>query len=732
MTQVSKLALALLALTIALVQPGEAQSFADGAAKIPQGAPFNNSFSENVDFADVDQDGDLDAVFADGGDFGNDQNRLWINQGGLQGGALGTFVDETSLRMPVLLDDSRDVDFVDFDLDGDLDLYHTNSSQIANQSGRFLVNMGAQQGGSAGFFQEQTALRFVDVGVNNGVSAFSSVATSHALLAGGFIDWSCDAAFGDLNGDGAPDLVQSSYGGVPGGDVPTRVFLNDGGGKFREFNPSGYQLSGSTMPNLAPGIWCEGIHEQGTTNTTGQAGDLADTPLAIDFADFDDDFDVDFIRSARNEDPRIFQNRSVENGGTLSLRDIAHAALPPNWAPRSSSYEQELGDFDNDGDLDIYGTNWDMVSDVQLFNVGGVFTPPLTMPSSSARDNEGEFIDYDGDGDLDLMVARDSGQEKLYVNPGAAGAFILQLSVGELPLDSTFSRGLDAADLDGDGDPDVMVANDEGQANAYLENITQVADSFAPNVTLLEQAPDRIADTTPTRVRAHVFDNAPWAALRYFDVQLEYQAAAGVWVDLPMLYCGGQVFHAQLPGTLVGSVSYRVRATDAAGNAGFSTTLGFNASPGACSGGAVVYCTAKLNSLGCLPAIGSSGVPSASAGSGFVVNAINVRNNKSGLLFYGITGRRAVAFQGGTHCVQPPIKRSFSIFSGGTPVGNDCSGVYAIDLNAFALGELGGNPLPALRIPGTMVNCQWWGRDPGFPAPDNTTLSDALEFVICD
>ena len=160
----------------------------------------------------------------------------------------------------------------------------------------------------------------------------------------------------------------------------------------------------------------------------------------------------------------------------------------------------------------------------------------------------------------------------------------------------------------------------------------------------------------------------------------------------------------------------------------YATTNGVQLEP---VGTIVTYCTAKTNSLGCTPAIFATGTASASAGSGFVVGSANNRNNKSGLLFYGINGRSSAPYQGGTLCVNVPIKRTMVVNSGGTPLpADDCSGAYSLDMNAFAAGTLGGTPLPELSVPGTRVDCQFWGRDPGFAAPDNTSLSDGLEYTI--
>ena len=144
----------------------------------------------------------------------------------------------------------------------------------------------------------------------------------------------------------------------------------------------------------------------------------------------------------------------------------------------------------------------------------------------------------------------------------------------------------------------------------------------------------------------------------------------------------------------------------------------------------VAYCTAKINSLACVSAITSTGLASAASGSGFVVSSSNNLNNKPGLLLYGSTGQAAGPFLGGILCINAPIKRSLALDSAGNPPPNACSGVYSIDMNAFAVGALGGNPFSALTVVGTTIDCQFWGRDPGFAPPDNVSLSDALEYQI--
>jgi hypothetical protein len=710
---------------VALCAPAAAQSFQVDTLRTPQTPAGASGFTENVELFDIDGDGDLDTLWANGGEFGVQQNRLWVNQGFAQGGTAGWFLDETAARYPAVLDGSRDIDFVDLDGDGDLDLFVSNTSGISNQSCRFVVNMGGAQGGTEGFFQDQTSTRYRNLGQNDGTSTHSSVAPSLVLAGGGYIDWSCDSAFFDVDSDGHPDLVQATYGSLSLGKSPTRIFLNDGAGFFEEFNPSGFQLTGSDIAPGSPGLWCEGVQRQRTTDTSGAECDIANISVSVDGGDLDGDFDVDLLLGEKNDAARIIRNRSVENGGALGFRDMSNASVGvADWAPMLGSYEQEFGDLDNDGDLDLHGTNWNGTCNIVALNDGSAFFgAPAIVANSCIRHDEPDYIDYDNDGWLDVVVAARAAVEEIFRNDGlGAGANSLSITSGVLPVFVANAMGVDAADTDLDGDYDLWFANDFDDPETHLVNVTNTPDVHAPRVTAIEQAPARNAGPAPTVVRAHVFDNAAWYITAFNATTIEYSVAGGPFVSAPMTFSGGQVFRGEIPGWEVGAIDYRVRSSDAYGNTGVSATRSFVAAP--CAGEPQVYCTAKVNSAGCTPAIGFSGAPSASAGSGFVVSATQVLDNKAGLLFYSVTGAKLTPYQGGWLCVKSPTIRT-SLLNSGSSGAPPCTGVFAFDFNAYIAS--GTNPV--LQTPGQPVWAQFWSRDP--LASFQTNRTDALQFFVC-
>jgi hypothetical protein len=138
------------------------------------------------------------------------------------------------------------------------------------------------------------------------------------------------------------------------------------------------------------------------------------------------------------------------------------------------------------------------------------------------------------------------------------------------------------------------------------------------------------------------------------------------------------------------------------------------------------YCTGWPASPG--PAeIEFTGTPSASSANGFTLfSYYNISNTPDpGVLMYGLQGPAAIPFAtGGTLCVQGPIERTPVVL-----VGSPSHDGFQIDMNAYAAGVLGGHPLPALRVPGTVVNCQWWGKRLP-PQSFDHMLTNALAYTI--
>jgi hypothetical protein len=135
-----------------------------------------------------------------------------------------------------------------------------------------------------------------------------------------------------------------------------------------------------------------------------------------------------------------------------------------------------------------------------------------------------------------------------------------------------------------------------------------------------------------------------------------------------------------------------------------------------------IYCTAKVNSLGCSPQIAWSGEPTFSGADDFHVTASLLLNQKSGLCFWGYGGG-ALPFYGGTLCVQPPVSRTPVQLSGGSTSGQDCSGAFDSFFSHAYLAAKG-------VAVGDTLYAQYWSRDPGFAPPQSINLTNALSFDV--
>ena len=154
--------------------------------------PSNGYTTQDVDLADVDGDGDLDIVE------GNETfNRILINDGS------GIFTDETASRLPDVNDQTREVDLGDIDNDGDLDIIFANVDfgGFGDPQNRLLENDGN------GVFTEITASNLPE-------SNFRTV----------------DIDFADINRDGFLDILS----GNRWNGMSQLVLINDGTGSFTD------------------------------------------------------------------------------------------------------------------------------------------------------------------------------------------------------------------------------------------------------------------------------------------------------------------------------------------------------------------------------------------------------------------------------------------------------------------------------------------------------------------
>ena len=147
-----------------------------------------------------------------------------------------------------------------------------------------------------------------------------------------------------------------------------------------------------------------------------------------------------------------------------------------------------------------------------------------------------------------------------------------------------------------------------------------------------------------------------------------------------------------------------------------------------CSSSVAAFCTSSTTTNGCNPRMSSSATSaSIAAGAGsFILTATNVEGQKSGLIFYSITGTQNLPWSTGSTsflCVKAPTQRTLTQNTGGTAA--TCTGTLTLDWNAFQAANPTalGNPWAA----GNKAQVQAWFRDP--PAGKSTNLSNAIDMT---
>jgi hypothetical protein len=209
-------------------------------------------------------------------------------------------------------------------------------------------------------------------------------------------------------------------------------------------------LYGSENP-MAEQMWLN--IEPGADYEDGTASPLGNIKAGrgVAMGDYDGDGDVDIYLA--NDDP----NKLFRNNGDGTFTDVT----APPVGNVLGGHGVAWADYDNDGDLDLYLAN--SLDANRLFrNDGGdVFTDATSGPLGDTGDGRGvAWGDYDNDGNVDLYVVNYGGQNKLLRNEGD-GTFT---DATTSPVDAGTTDGYAASwgDVDDDGDLDLYVVNDGG------------------------------------------------------------------------------------------------------------------------------------------------------------------------------------------------------------------------------------------------------------------------------
>ena len=207
--------------------------------------------------------------------------------------------------------------------------------------------------------------------------------------------------------------------------------------------------------------WFENVDGLGTYLPGDVITVKADGVISLFAVDIDGDDDVDVL-SASNLDNTLGLHRNVDGLGGFESREVISTALV---VPTSVF----AGDLDRDGDVDVLSTSFDgKVAWYENLGGTGTFGPQIPITTTLTSAQFGTAADVDGDGDLDVIASSlaTDGIE-WFENVDGGGSF----GPAQIVTNSTSQVAwVGAADVDADGDLDVLSASVPDDEVAWYEN----------------------------------------------------------------------------------------------------------------------------------------------------------------------------------------------------------------------------------------------------------------------
>jgi hypothetical protein len=377
--------------------------------------------------------------------------------------------------------------WIDYDNDGDMDLYTTKRFLFRNDGNGNFTLLTTQIGlhmnpqlGNGPSWGDYNNDGDPDVAVagkssliyrNDGVDSFTTVDEAPLAINADHRGWAC--TWGDYDNDGFLDLIITHPAGFLGSPrLPCLLLRNNGDGRFTDI--TGYYFTDHLEPYTVA-TWY----------------------------DFDQDGDIDlFIASgpANGSGARdfLYRNMLIETGSVDFVR-IDDLVIGTDL---QDGQVWNFVDYDNDGDYDAFITNYGGEIDHFYRNDAETFVRVSNALTVSGRHLSNTWADVDNDGDLDVVVTGETGTSFYRNDKGTFNSMNTGFTLSGSP------RGAVFGDYDNDGDPDLFVCG-TGDAKGLFRNDNSNGNHWI-EIVCIGTVSNRSAIGTRLKAKAQINGSLVW------------------------------------------------------------------------------------------------------------------------------------------------------------------------------------------------------------------------------